>query len=46
ALAYGLTAGALFGGTLKVGQRIALKFAGDGPLEKMVIEADAYGRVR
>lgn len=46
ALGYGLTAGALLGATLKVGQRIALKFAGDGPLEKMVIEADSYGRVR
>lgn len=46
ALGYGLTAGAALGGTLKVGQRIALKFAGDGPLVKMVIEADAYGRVR
>lgn len=46
ALGYGLTAGALLGATLKVGQRIALKFAGDGPLVKMVIEADAYGRVR
>ena len=46
ALGYGLTAGALLGATLKVGQRVALKFAGDGPLVKMVIEADAYGRVR
>lgn len=46
ALAYGLTAGALLGATLKVAQRIALKFEGDGPLVKMVVEADAYGRVR
>ncbi|MEZ4767752.1 MAG: Hsp33 family molecular chaperone HslO [Caldilineales bacterium] len=46
ALGYGLTAGALLGATLKVGQRVALRFAGDGPLVKMVVEADAYGRVR
>ena len=46
ALGYGLTAGALLGATLKVGQRIALKFDGDGPLVKMIVEADAYGRVR
>ena len=46
ALGYGLTAGALLGATLKVRQRIALKFAGDGPLVKIVVEADAYGRVR
>lgn len=46
ALAYGLTGGALLGAILKVGQRIALKFEGDGPLAKMVVEADAYGRVR
>lgn len=45
-LGYGLTAGALLGGLLKVQERVALKVAGDGPLRKMVIESDAYGHVR
>lgn len=46
ALAQGLTAGALLGALLKVQERVALKVEGDGRLRKMVIEADAYGRVR
>jgi molecular chaperone Hsp33 len=46
ALAYGLTGGALLGGLLKVQERVALKIEADGRLRKMVIEADAYGRVR
>lgn len=46
ALSYGLTAGALLGGLLKVQERVALKVEGDGRLRKLVIEADAYGRVR
>ncbi len=46
ALAYGLTAGALMSGLLKVQERVALKVDGDGPLRKLVIEADAYGHVR
>ncbi|OQA47353.1 MAG: 33 kDa chaperonin [Chloroflexi bacterium ADurb.Bin325] len=46
ALAHGLTAGVLLGALLKVQERIALKIEGDGRLRKMVIEADAYGRVR
>ncbi len=46
ALGYGLTAGALLGGLLKVQERVALKVEGNGPLGKVVIEADAYGRVR
>lgn len=45
-LGYGLTAGALLGGLLKVQERVALKVEGDGPLRKMVIESDAYGHVR
>ena len=45
-LGYGLTAGVLLGGLLKVQERVALKVEGDGPLRKMVIEADAYGHVR
>ena len=46
ALAYGLTAGVLLGALLKVQERIALKVEGGGRLGKLVIEADAYGRVR
>lgn len=46
ALAHGLTAGALLGALLKVQQRVALKAEGDGPLRKIVVEADSYGRVR
>lgn len=46
ALGHGLTAAVLMGALLKVQQRVALKFEGDGPLEKMVVEADNYGRVR
>lgn len=46
ALGYGLTAGVLLGGLLKVQERVALKVEGTGRLRKMVIEADAYGRVR
>lgn len=46
ALAHGLTAGVLLGALLKVQQRVALKAEGDGPLQKIVVEADSYGRVR
>ncbi|MGE5602459.1 MAG: Hsp33 family molecular chaperone HslO [Nitrososphaerales archaeon] len=46
ALAYGMTAGALLGALLKVQERVALKFDGDGRLGKMIIESDAYGRAR
>jgi molecular chaperone Hsp33 len=46
ALGYGMTAGALLGALLKVQERAALKVEGDGRLRKMIIEADAYGRVR
>ena len=45
ALGYGLTAAALLGALLKSHQRVALKIEGDGPLRKMVLEADASGRV-
>ncbi|MBE2221413.1 MAG: Hsp33 family molecular chaperone HslO [Anaerolineae bacterium] len=41
-----LTSGVLAGALLKVGQRIALKFEGHGPIGKAIAEADAYGRVR
>lgn len=46
ALGYGLTAGALLGALLKVQQRVALKVEANGPLRKLVVEADSYGRVR
>jgi molecular chaperone Hsp33 len=46
ALANALTAAALLGALLKVQQRVALKIEADGPLRKLVAEADAYGRVR
>lgn len=46
ALAEGLTAGILFGGLIKVNQRVAIKFSGDGPLTKMVVEANNFGKVR
>jgi molecular chaperone Hsp33 len=46
ALSRGLAGGALMGALLKDGQRIALKFEGNGPLCKMIIEADSDGAVR
>jgi molecular chaperone Hsp33 len=46
ALGRGLAGGALMGALLKPEQRIALKFEGNGPLRKMIIEADADGAVR
>ena len=41
-----LTGGALMGALLKVQHRIAIKFEGNGPLQKMVVESDSYGHVR
>ncbi len=46
ALGRALTAAALMSGLLKVGQRVAMKWEGTGPLRKLVVEADAKGRVR
>ncbi len=46
ALSRGLAGGALMGALLKDEQRIALKFEGNGPLRKMIIEADSDGAVR
>jgi molecular chaperone Hsp33 len=46
ALGRGLSAGALMGALLKTGQRVALKFEGNGPLRTMIIEADSDGAVR
>ncbi|MGD0585858.1 MAG: Hsp33 family molecular chaperone HslO [Oryzomonas sp.] len=46
ALGRGLAAGALLGALLKPGQRTALKFEGNGPMRKMIIEAEWDGAVR
>jgi len=41
-----LTGGALVGALLKVQQRVAIKLEGTGPLQKAIVESDAYGRLR
>lgn len=46
ALSRALTGGALMGALLKTGQRVGLKFEGNGPLQKILVEADATGAVR
>lgn len=46
ALGRALTAATLMSGLLKVGQRVAIKWEGSGPLRKIVVEADSKGRVR
>ncbi|MDD2365815.1 MAG: Hsp33 family molecular chaperone HslO [Desulfuromonadaceae bacterium] len=46
ALSRGLAGGALMAALLKDGQRIALKFEGNGPLHKMLVEAEYDGAVR
>jgi molecular chaperone Hsp33 len=46
ALGRGLAGGALMGALLKSGQRVALKFEGNGPLRRMIVEADSDGAVR
>jgi len=46
ALGRALTGGELLGALLDPGQRVALKFAGDGPLKKIVVEAEGDGTVR
>ncbi len=46
ALGYGLSAVALMGSLLKVQQSIAIKVEGNGPLHKLVVESDSYGRIR
>lgn len=45
ALGRALTGGALFGALLKTGQRVALRFEGNGPLKKIVVEAESTGAV-
>ena len=46
ALGRALTGGALMACLLKQGQRLAIKFAGDGPLRRIIVEADRNGDVR
>jgi len=46
ALGRGLSGGALMGALLKPDQRIAMKFEGNGPMQKLIIEADDDGAVR
>jgi len=46
ALGRALAGGALMGALLKQNQRIALKFEGNGPLGKLIVEADSEGVVR
>lgn len=46
ALGRALTAGTLMGALLKTGQRVALRFEGNGPLEKILVEAESNGTVR
>jgi len=46
ALGRGLAGGALMGALLKPGQSVAMKYEGNGPMRKMIIEADVDGAVR
>lgn len=46
ALGRALTGGVLFGALLKTGQRVAFKFEGNGPLRKILVEAESNGVVR
>jgi molecular chaperone Hsp33 len=46
ALGRALTGGLLMGALLKTGQRVALKFEGNGPLKKIIVEAESNGLVR
>lgn len=46
ALGRALTGGALLGALLKTNQRVALKLEGDGPLKRIIVEAESNGAVR
>lgn len=46
ALGRALTGGILLGALQKIGHRVNLKFEGNGPLGKIVVEANARGSVR
>ena len=41
-----LTGGLLLGGLMKRGQRVGIKIEGDGPIRKIIVEADSDGCVR
>lgn len=45
-LAETLTGAALMGSLLKIQHRVALKFEGNGPAERALVESDAYGKIR
>ena len=45
-LAQALTTAALTGALLKVRQRVAIRFEGNGPLKRLIVESDSYGRIR
>lgn len=46
ALGRAISGAALLGSTLKQGQRLALKFEGNGPMKKLIAEADWDGALR
>jgi len=46
ALGRALTGGTLLGALLKTGQRVALTFEGNGPLKRIIVEAESNGAVR
>ena len=46
ALGRALTGGLLMGALMKKGQRVGLKFEGNGALKRIVVEADSDGLVR
>ena len=46
ALGRALTGGTLMGALLKRNQRVGIKFEGNGPLRKIIVEADSTGTVR
>jgi molecular chaperone Hsp33 len=46
ALGRALTGGALMGALLKTGQRVVLKLEGNGPLKRILVEAESNGAVR
>jgi molecular chaperone Hsp33 len=46
ALGRAMTGGLLLGALLEPDQRVALKFEGNGPLKKIIVEADGIGNVK
>ncbi len=45
-LSQALSAGALVGGLIKQKERIGLKYEGNGPIKKILVETDSYGAIR